>query len=52
MKRICPKCGREYDEHPAISRVDDKTEICPECGIAEALEAFAKWMEETEDVKS
>ncbi len=48
MKRICPKCGKEYDEYPAISREDNKTEICPDCGIAEALEAFAKRMEEEE----
>ena len=30
--RICPVCGREYDEHPALSRTDNETEICPECG--------------------
>ena len=40
MKRICPLCGREYEEYPAISRKDNKTEICPECGTQEALEAF------------
>lgn len=41
MKRqsICPKCGREYTEPPAISRADNKTEICPECGTREALAA-------------
>jgi len=38
--RICPMCGREYSEHPALSRKDDKTEICPECGMQEAIEAF------------
>ena len=35
---MCPKCGRLFDEVPAISRRDGKTEICPECGMAEALE--------------
>lgn len=40
--RICPKCGREYSERPALSRVDNKTDICPDCGIKEALEAYAK----------
>ena len=37
--RICPKCGKKYEDHPAISRTDDKTEICPECGMREALTA-------------
>ena len=34
---ICPKCGREYDCPPAISREDNETEICPICGVVEAL---------------
>ena len=38
--RICPICGKEYTEHPAISRKDNVTETCPECGIKEALDAF------------
>lgn len=38
MKK-CPKCGREYSEHPAISRLDNETEICPDCGTMEALQA-------------
>lgn len=38
--RTCPKCGKEYQEYPALSRIDNKTEICPECGMKEALEAF------------
>ncbi|BCB40543.1 hypothetical protein BCJMU51_5461 [Bacillus cereus] len=32
----CPKCGIGYSEYPAISRVDNKTEICPKCGQEEA----------------
>ena len=40
--KICPKCGKEYTEHPAISRKDNKTEICSHCGMVEAMEAFAK----------
>lgn len=39
MERTCPKCRRAYTEHPAISRMDNKTEICPGCGMMEALEA-------------
>lgn len=38
--RICPICGNEYTEHPAISRKDNITEICPACGTKEALESF------------
>lgn len=37
--RICPKCGKEYDGYPALSRTDNKTEICPDCGTREALTA-------------
>lgn len=33
----CPKCGKLYTDHPAISRTDNKTEICPRCGTIEAL---------------
>ena len=38
--RICPICKRQYDEHPALSRKDNLTEVCPDCGMAEAFEAF------------
>lgn len=27
----------------ALSRVDNKTKICPECGTKEAFEAFIRW---------
>ena len=39
---ICPICGKHYSGHPAISSVDNKTEICSECGIKEALENFIR----------
>lgn len=39
---VCPICNRDYSEHPAISRKDNKTEICPNCGIKEALFDFIK----------
>jgi len=35
--RACPKCGQRYTEHPALSRTDNKTLICPDCGTREAL---------------
>jgi RNA polymerase subunit RPABC4/transcription elongation factor Spt4 len=44
-KRICPICGKEYTDFPAISRKDNKTEICPECGQKEAFEALKKRLE-------
>ena len=31
ITRTCPICGREYTEHPALSRTDGKTLICPDC---------------------
>jgi len=38
--RRCPRCGKPYTDYPAISRRDNKTEICPECGTAEAFEDY------------
>ena len=38
--RKCPVCGKAYTDHPALSRKDNKTEICPSCGLNEALEAY------------
>ena len=43
--RICPRCGKPYTEYPAISRKDNKTEICPACGQLEALEAWQRYQE-------
>ena len=40
--RICPLCGRAYDEPPALSRVDNQTDICPRCGMMEALAAMPR----------
>lgn len=37
VTKKCPICGKPYI-HPALSRRDNKTEICPDCGTAEALE--------------
>ena len=41
--KICPKCHKLYKGFPAISRRDNKTEICSQCGQIEALEDFWKW---------
>lgn len=37
---VCPRCGATYQEHPALSRLDNETLICPDCGTREALEAI------------
>lgn len=39
-KKICGRCKKEYTAPPALSRVDNKTLICPLCGTAEALESI------------
>lgn len=36
----CPHCSKYYVEPSAISRKDNKTEICPACGVEEAFEAM------------
>ena len=36
----CPKCGKYYVGYPALSRKDNKTKICPECGLKEAIVLF------------
>lgn len=38
--RICPHCKKPIIGYPAISRKDNKTEICSNCGTLEALEIF------------
>lgn len=40
--KICTKCNQKYTQHSAISRVDNKTNICPVCRIKEALIQFIK----------
>lgn len=39
---ICPRCGNTYDRLLALSRKDNKTHICDQCGMEEALEDFYK----------
>lgn len=40
--RTCPVCGRAYTEPPALSRRDNATDICPDCGMMEALAAMPR----------
>ena len=39
-KHICPICGGDTGGFPAISRVDNETEICSSCGMMEAQLQF------------
>ncbi|MCH5185628.1 MAG: hypothetical protein J1F64_05820 [Oscillospiraceae bacterium] len=34
---VCPKCGKTYTGRPAISREDNETPICTDCGTRDAL---------------
>ena len=36
-KKICPRCGKVYRGYPAVSRYDNKTYICSDCGVEEAM---------------
>ena len=50
--RVCPKCGQEYTAAPALSREDNATLICPDCGTREALEFIGVSTEEQEKIIS
>lgn len=45
VSKICARCGKAISGYPAISRKDNKTEICNNCGTLEALEDFIKYNE-------
>jgi len=47
---ICPKCGQQFTGHPALSRRDNKTLICPDCGTREALESIGVDVKEQEKI--
>ena len=46
----CPICGRTYTGHSALSRKDDATPICPDCGTRQALEAAGITGEKQENI--
>ena len=37
---VCPLCGRAYHGAPALSREDNETLICPDCGTRQALQSI------------
>jgi len=48
--RTCPRCGRLYRDAPALSRRDNQTLICPDCGTREALESIGVEPDEQEQI--
>lgn len=36
-QKICPRCLEIYAGYPALSRRDNRTDICSDCGTKEAL---------------
>ena len=50
--RVCPLCGRSYGEAPALSRTDNETLICSDCGTRQALESIGIDAEEREKIIS
>ena len=47
---VCPLCGRLYHGHPALSRADNETLICPDCGTREALQSIGVDADEQERI--
>jgi len=39
-RKVCSKCGNTYYGASALSRVDNESQICPDCGTREALESI------------
>ena len=48
--KVCPLCGQTYWQQPAISREDNETHICPDCGIRQALAGIGIQEEERETI--
>ena len=47
---VCPLCGCAYRGVPALSRADNETLICPDCGTRQALEALGIGVEEQDQI--
>jgi len=48
--RVCPICGKTYTGAPALSRVDNETAICPDCGTRQALESIGVSRDEQDEI--
>lgn len=49
-QRVCPICRKSYTGIPAISRTDNSTGICSDCGTRQALESLGVTAEEQEKI--
>lgn len=47
---VCPRCGQAYHGRPAVSRTDNKTQLCPDCGTREALESIGVDVKEQDSI--
>ena len=50
IERTCPICGETYTAVPALSREDNHTLICPDCGTRQALASIGVGPEEQEKI--
>ena len=50
QEAVCPRCGKAYRAPSAISRADNRTPICPDCGIRESLASIGCTQEEQEHI--
>lgn len=50
IRKVCPICGKPYTDPPALSRMDNKTLICSNCGVHQALEAAGIDSETQEEI--
>lgn len=48
--QVCPRCGQTYTDRPALSREDNETLICPDCGVREALKTIGISLAEREEI--
>jgi transposase-like protein len=52
-KEYCPSCWAEMQRpFVALSRKDNQTYICPECGILEALYDYNEWVKKQKVAKA
>lgn len=50
MVQRCPLCGGLMWGVPAISRVDNQTAICSDCGVRQALQSIGVDADEGEEI--
>ena len=49
-EKVCPKCGKTYHGASALSRVNNQSHICPDCGTREALDTLGVSTEEQDKI--